>query len=61
MPSEIGLRSEQKTRLYQLLAIKATQTEYNDTLEGFISITKTAMDEEDVAYVEKQIAQRYKN
>ena len=51
MPTE--LRTNQRRMLYQLLTIK----ESIETLDGFITQLKAEMDEEDFAYVEKQVSQ----
>ena len=51
MPTNNELRSMQKRSLHQLLMIKKNQ----EKLDEYINVTKTEMDAEDVAYVEKMI------
>ena len=62
MLSAIELRVEQKRRLYQLLAIRESEKKtfgsIDPVLEEFIFQTIAEMEEQDVAYVEKQIARR---
>lgn len=52
MVADIKLRAEQRRRLYQLLVIR----EFEDEMSSFIRQTQAEMDEEDIAYVEKQVA-----
>ena len=51
MPSSLEIRVNQKRMLHQLLMIK----ENPDKLAEYINITKTEMEAEDVAYVEKMV------
>jgi len=61
MATGIEIRTTQKTALFDLLMIKAEmmkeKKETDKWLEKLIIKTKTAMEAEDVAYVEKMIAE----
>jgi len=61
MASSIEIRTTQKTALFDLLTIKAEmmkeKKETDKWLEKLIIKMEAGMEEEDVAYVEKKIAQ----
>ena len=61
MATSLEIQVEQKKRLYMLLSIKAENTGSDiKGLERKISETKAEMQQEDVAWVEKSIADFYK-
>ena len=53
MATDRELRKEQKRMLMQLKMLEKKQT----TLKKLIALTEAEMDEEDVAWVEKKVAQ----
>lgn len=59
MPSEKEMRANQKTMLYQLMAIRKTMSV--EDVERFINWAMIPMDEEDIAFVEKRIRDEFKD
>ena len=58
MASNIEIRIEQRKRLYQLLKIKKVNPNQNiNEIDSMINAAEAEMEEEDVAWVEKKIAQ----
>ena len=57
MPSNTEIRSAQKTLLFDLLMLKRDLKTANSRLNEMIAKQEAGMEEEDVAWVEKKIAQ----
>ena len=56
MPSSVEIRIEQKRKLFQLMQLKKSISDSNE-LDNLIISIEAEMEEEDVAWVEKKIAQ----
>jgi len=59
MATNMEIRVVQKSNLFELLMFKDTSEKAGKTIEGFdvlISKARVAMEEEDIAIVEKEIA-----
>ncbi|MCL1819343.1 MAG: hypothetical protein FWG36_01660 [Oscillospiraceae bacterium] len=60
MPSNMEMRVMQKTALFDLLKLKRDNKKAGINLEGLVELiikTEATMEAEDVAYVEKKIAE----
>ncbi|MCL1819823.1 MAG: hypothetical protein FWG36_04095 [Oscillospiraceae bacterium] len=60
MPSNMEMRTMQKTALYDLLKLKRDNEKSENKVEGLFELinkAKATMEAEDVAYVEKMIAE----
>ena len=55
MATSLELQAAQKNKLFMLLTIKADKTD--ETIDRFINEIKAEMSQEDVAWVEKMVAQ----
>jgi len=57
MATNMEMIAEQRRRLFMLLKLeKAKAVDFEKVLDDFIIATKTEMQEEDVAYVEKMVS-----
>ena len=57
LATELEIRKEQRSRLFDLLEIEKANKEENDVLKRSLARHKASMLEEDVALVEKMISQ----
>lgn len=58
MASSLEIRIEQRKRLYQLLKLKKVNPSHKiNEIDDMINAVEAEMEEEDVAWVEKKIAQ----
>ena len=60
MATNLEMQTFQKDKLYALLALRALNQGYNiKGLDDMVNAMEAIMQEEDVAWVEKKIAQRH--
>ena len=59
MGTDLEIRKEQRTKLFEFMEIKRASKENNEALNVIIARNKSAMMEEDVALVEKMFYSIY--
>lgn len=59
MATDLEIRKEQRTKLFEFMEIKRASKEVNDVLNVILARHKSAMMEEDVALVEKMFYSIY--
>jgi len=59
MVTDLEIRKEQRTKLFELMEIKRANNEVNEVLNVILARQKSAMMEEDVALVEKMFYSIY--
>lgn len=59
LTTDLEIKKEQRTKLFELMEIKRANKEANDVLDVILARHKSAMMEEDVAMVEKMFYSIY--